>query len=231
MKIKLWRRFFGVAAACSGMLLLASPGVAQTQPITPDDIYTRINNVRAVNHLNALSRNAALARAAHLRAADMTARGYFSHTSPDGDMPWDVALRAGYDYELIGENLAIDWLRPDDVITAWLDSSTHRENIMKPAYTETGIAVTCQSAGCLIVQLFGNRAAIAPPTPQQNITVVKEPFPATPSIPNSSPGEKSAVLGSTIIKQNSPVLSVRDRYPNCIAFSYYPVALGVYMLQ
>jgi uncharacterized protein YkwD len=91
---------------------------------------------------------AQLRAAAVAHSADMVARSYFAHTTPTGQTFVDRILHAGHtrrgDGWSLGENLA--WGTGDlgtarGIQAAWMHSSGHRTNILKPAYREVGIGV------------------------------------------------------------------------------------------
>jgi uncharacterized protein YkwD len=100
------------------------------------------NSARASQNLGALKDNALLDKAAQAKANDMAAKGYFAHVSPDGSQPWDWVRRAGYNYLYAGENLAVNFDDSNQVVNAWLASPTHRFNILRPQYTDIGIATS-----------------------------------------------------------------------------------------
>lgn len=117
------------------------------------------NESRSQNGLGTLSTNSALATAAYNKAKDMFEDNYFAHTSPDGKTPWDFIKEAGYTYSYAGENLAIGYADADELFDAWMNSPTHRENILNSNFREIGIAVlsgTFEGSQTLIaVQEFG----------------------------------------------------------------------------
>lgn len=110
--------------------------------VFPAVVAMLTNNARAQNNLSQLKDNALLTKAAQAKANDMAAKGYFAHISPDGSQPWDWISRAGYKYVYAGENLAVNFTDSDQVVNAWLASPTHRFNILRPQYTEIGIATS-----------------------------------------------------------------------------------------
>lgn len=99
------------------------------------------NSDRGTSSLPALTVNPLLEKAAQEKADDMLAKGYFAHYSPDGSAPWHWISKVGYQYVYAGENLAIDFSDSSAVEQAWLNSPTHRANIMNPHYTEMGVAI------------------------------------------------------------------------------------------
>lgn len=122
-------------------------------------LYERTNQERTSHGLPALRYNNDLAFAAQLKAQDMFKKDYWAHYSPDGTSPWHFFEEAGYSYEYAGENLAQGFLFSDDVVRGWMESPTHRANILRPEYDEIGFAtmngVLEGQETTLVVQLFG----------------------------------------------------------------------------
>ena len=96
------------------------------------------NAERAKNNLPTLSYNEKLEQAAQAKAKDMFEKNYWSHYGPSGETPWEFILASGYQYEYAGENLAKNFLFSDGVVQAWMDSETHRENLLRKEYTDVG---------------------------------------------------------------------------------------------
>ncbi len=117
------------------------------------------NEDRVAKNISELTVNPLLEKAAQMKADDMAAKGYFSHTTPDGKSPWYWVLKAGYTYLYAGENLAVNFENSEDVERAWMNSETHRLNIMNPKYTEVGIATSTGiykgRPAVFVVQMFG----------------------------------------------------------------------------
>ncbi|HEV7701840.1 MAG TPA: CAP domain-containing protein [Candidatus Paceibacterota bacterium] len=133
--------------------------------VLPGVLTTLTNEERAENDAPPLKINDLLSRAAQLKADDMAANGYFAHTSPDGKTPWYWLDAVGYDYKMAGENLAVNFFESDDVAKAWMESPTHRDNIVKKGYTEIGIGVASGTyegqKTVFVAQLFGTPVAQA----------------------------------------------------------------------
>ena len=81
-----------------------------------------------------------LSRAALAHAQDMSAHQRFEHRGSDGSMPADRALRAGYNWLAVGENIAEGAANAEVVVQGWLQSPGHCVNIMSPQYREMGLA-------------------------------------------------------------------------------------------
>jgi hypothetical protein len=101
-----------------------------------------------------------LSDAARRKASDMLEKNYWAHFAPDGSTsPWGFIRQAGYNYQFAGENLAKGFTDSSSVVTAWMNSETHRANILSEKYKEIGFAIvpgTLQGEETvLIVQMFG----------------------------------------------------------------------------
>ncbi len=127
--------------------------------ITINKLYLLTNEERTKNNLPPLNYNQNLALAAELKAKDMFEKNYWAHYAPDGTAPWNFILKANYKYEYAGENLAKNFLFSSSVINAWMNSPSHRENILKKEYTDVGFAVVNGILNgeetTLVVQMFG----------------------------------------------------------------------------
>ncbi|MBU0978402.1 CAP domain-containing protein [Patescibacteria group bacterium] len=128
--------------------------------ITLSQILSQTNQLRTEYGLPILTLNSKLSQAAEGKARDMFANQYWSHTSPSGTEPWEFIKSAGYVYRFAGENLARDFSVTGDMIQAWMNSPTHRANILHHQYQEIGLAVvngTLQGIETtLVVQMFGS---------------------------------------------------------------------------
>jgi len=140
-------------------------GVIST--ITAEEIIELTNQKRQANGLSELKLNPVLVEAAQQKGADMMAKNYWAHTSPDGKTPWYFFKNVSYQYLYAGENLARDFIDSPSVVSAWMNSPTHKDNLLSSRYQEIGIAViqdTFQgNESVLVVQLFGTQIAGAIP--------------------------------------------------------------------
>jgi len=73
--------------------------------------------------------------------------------------PWKWFSDVGYNYSSAGENLAKNYPTAGATVQAWMNSQTHRENILKSEYVDVGFAVVDgQLDGqntTLVVALYG----------------------------------------------------------------------------
>ena len=99
------------------------------------------NNEREKKGLTPVSENEALNKAAELKAKNMFEENYWAHFAPSGKTPWDFILGSGYKFTFAGENLAKNFYSSEDVVVAWMQSPTHRDNLLNANYKDIGIAV------------------------------------------------------------------------------------------
>lgn len=133
------------------------------RPLTPEDLArTRADVVELTNRERGRARLAPLAvdrwltAAAQAHSADMVARDFYSHTSPEGTQPWDRAAAAGSRRRTIGENIACGQRSAAEVVEGWMNSPGHRANILKPDFTHIGVGfVGGGRTGTYWTQLFG----------------------------------------------------------------------------
>lgn len=125
---------------------LIYPGQKLTIPQISSDVLSyetevvRLVNVqRAKYGLQPLTMNWELSRVARTKSEDMARNKYFSHTSPTYGSPFDMMRSYGITYRTAGENIAYGQRTPAAVVDAWMNSSGHRENILKSTYTQIGV--------------------------------------------------------------------------------------------
>lgn len=84
----------------------------------------------------------ALSEAALAHSLDMATRNYFDHAGPDGSTPASRVTRAGYAWQVVGENLAAGVPTPEEAVAGWLKSPAHCQNLMDPRFTDMGVGYT-----------------------------------------------------------------------------------------
>lgn len=124
------------AIALAGSLSEQDPGLRQAA----QDAFALTNQERAAAGLPALTWSNALADAAYVRAQEIV--GTFSHTRPDGSDWWTVNSSIMY-----GENLARGFSSAGAAVQAWMNSPTHKANIVDGGYRTLGIAIFQGSDG------------------------------------------------------------------------------------
>src|SRR3989344_4995211 len=142
--------------------LVIIPNTKFFAAILPKVLVDDTNDSRVANEIGALKVSSLLEAAAKEKAEDMVRKGYFAHVSPEGLTPWHWFREAGYNFAYAGENLAVNFTDSKDITKAWLNSPTHKANILNQNFTEIGIGTAKGNFEgrevVFVVQLFGRPA-------------------------------------------------------------------------
>jgi hypothetical protein len=188
-----WLMFFLAAILATEGFLVASLVARQSggsflAAVVQSEIISLTNTERSQNNDGALTENIQLDAAAQAKANDMAAKGYFSHTGPDGKTPWQWIEEKGYAYHYAGENLAVRFDDSESVVNAWMASPTHRANIVKSQYTQIGVGVAQGMyegyPATFVVQYFGTplKVVAAPSGAPSTAATASRGVPATSSV-------------------------------------------------
>lgn len=148
LQIIVFSNFFGIFS-CDAFLAKIISGT----------LIDLTNIERSFSNANQLTVNPLLEQAAYLKAKDMAQKNYFAHISPEGITPWHWFKEVGYDFIYAGENLAVNFTNSNALHQAWLNSYTHRRNILNKNFKEIGIGIAegiyKGEKAVFVVQLFG----------------------------------------------------------------------------
>jgi len=129
--------------------------------ITETQLLDITNKIRKEHGLQELKLDPELSQAAANKASDMFKKNYWAHIAPDGATPWAFINNSGYEYLYAGENLARGFDSAQDAVEAWMESPTHRDNMLSSNYNDVGFAVATgsltDSDTVLIVEMFGTK--------------------------------------------------------------------------
>jgi putative transposon-encoded protein len=177
-------------------VLAAATGAARAQDTSTyaAEVLRLVNQERAAQSppLAPLTLSTELRTAAQNYAQYMGEAKFFSHTGLDGSTPGSRITAAGYHWTAYGENIAAGQPTPSAVMTAWMNSSGHRANILNSRFREIGIGVAVVSGSeynIYWVQDFGDRNDVS--------------LPAQPAISSVDPvlgvrGERLTLYGSNL---------------------------------
>lgn len=170
--------------------------------IDAGDLMVKINIERTQRFIPALLTDQRLDSAASVKSNDMLARGYFAHQNPENDYVWPTIEKTGYTpYLTLGENLAMDFVSADAVVRAWMNSPTHRENIVNDRFQDQGMASIFglfepNHNSILITNLFGT---LLNSTPAPAVAKASTPpAPIQPVEPTNKQTETLAELETVI---------------------------------
>jgi len=149
-----------ILTCCVLGLIVSVLPAGQTKPFeqTPDEIkiFELTNKERKAKDRPALVLNPALSKIARAHSENMGRQGKMEHTLDD-KTPFERIKAAGYKYSRAGENLAMaeEGAELPKIMKAWMESDGHRENILLPEFTETGVGSARDKAGTsYITQIF-----------------------------------------------------------------------------
>ncbi len=131
------------------------PARTQSELDYAQDVLDLVNQERTSRGLDPVVEDLEAAEAAYGHAYDMDVRGFFDHDNPTGEDPGERLQRAGVNSLFgWGENIAQGQPTPEAVMSAWMDSTGHRRNILDPLFGRLGIGVRLSSGGPWWVQDF-----------------------------------------------------------------------------
>lgn len=196
--------------------------------IDTQEILILTNQKRAEAGLGPLVIDDRLSNAAAGKARDMIANNYWAHISPDGKTPWVFIRSAGYNYQFAGENLARGFSSSSDVVSAWMNSVSHRDNMLSTNYKNVGFAVEQGKLNgedtILIVEMFGsttqNQTIAATGQIQTDVSDTEEqssPSPTPSLVPTKEPLKENIKGNSTIVASaKTPVINVNSLTRNIV---------------
>lgn len=204
--IKKW-----IIVISSVFVLLNCSQIVIASDITTQRMVELVNESRKKTGLSPLKVNNKLTIAAKAKADDMFKFQYFDHNSPSGVTPWHWIKSAGYNYLYAGENLAIDFVTAEGSHLALMRSITHRDNILKPNYTEVGIAVKKGifdgNESIIIVEHFGT------PLKKVEEIIIAKDIKGDADI-NLKEAKKVAVKKVELVEIKSPVVYFKEENYN-----------------
>jgi uncharacterized protein YkwD len=161
---------------------LFSHEVHQTKPVAPppgvkylakveDLIFDLTNQARLARGLAPLARDDELGNVARAFSNDMLVRRFFDHTTPEG-LPFEKRLANQYRHWVydMGENIwsgsGYDPRKAQElaqeIVSDWLNSPGHRENLLDPDFTHLGVGVSARHDRIRATQVFVGRFRLWP---------------------------------------------------------------------
>jgi uncharacterized protein YkwD len=165
--------------------------LAYATNVSISGLLNATNTQRAGNGKAALSLNSKLNAAAQAKAQDMANRDYWSHNTPDGQEPWVFIQKAGYTYQKAGENLAYGFDSSNSTVAGWMNSPSHRANLLDSAFADVGF-------GFVNVPDYQN-------TGEETIVVAMYGGPIKQAAPTSTAGSTKPTAQKTPVASRSPV--------------------------
>lgn len=202
--------------------------LAYATEMSRGNLLSSTNNRRSANGVSSLSLNSKLNQAAQDKATDMRNRNYWSHNTPDGQEPWVFIDAVGYVYTKAGENLAYGYPTSDATVTGWMNSPSHKANMLDPTFTEVGFGFinseNFNESGnqTIVVAMYAKpysspqpvtQPEPTPPAPQPEVqsstnsaSPSEEPVEETPEVVEE-PEELESVVEDTVVADAEPITS------------------------
>lgn len=226
--------------------------------INAGDVFAISNQQRTAAGLAPLTLNTELVNAATAKANHMFANNYWAHVAPDGSTPWTFINGSGYVYNSAGENLAKDFNTSNGVVTGWMGSSSHRENILNSNFQDVGYAVVNGTLlgvqTTLVVAMYGspvqapvavannneqpinqNATQTTPVTTNQNTVTKTNSAPAAPVEQSAEPEnstEQSQEVATTnsenIVKNQTNVSGDQQKIHGAVEGAFITTPIKVY---
>jgi len=142
----------------------------------------------------------------------MLTKGYWAHNSPTGEQPWKWFEDDGSKYANAGENLAKNFHTSKDVTVAWMNSSSHRKNILNSNFKDVGIAVVNgkldNEETTLVVALFGTKQSEATASNDSNGNIISNATNSKASSIFAQPAQIQALVNPVSLSTIAILLSV-----------------------
>ncbi len=119
-----------------------------------EKILELVNSKRVENGLKPLILSNELSKLAQEKCEDMSKNNYFGHNSKKNGKITDILEKKKIPYNIVGENLARNFQSAEKVFEAWMDSESHRTNILFKTFDKTGIYYLQTDNGSYWVQNF-----------------------------------------------------------------------------
>lgn len=161
--------------------------------LSNESILNAVNQQRSLRNLVTLNTNSKLNGAAQYKANDMQSRHYFAHIDPDGHYIWDKIVAEGYyPYTQLGENLAIEFYDTESLVSAWMNSPTHRANLLNESFRDQGMGLSLGTPSqgqyySAVANTFGTLANSSAPKAAPTPTLTTKPKPKPSPKPTPTP--------------------------------------------
>ena len=159
------------------------------------EVFRLMNDRRTAGEVPALTHNQTLSDLAMQRAAEISLHYDSSHHRPDGTLCDTIVQGVYLDSPSFGENIAGGQTDAQEVMTAWMDSQGHRENILNATFTQVGVGCFESNGVRTWVQIFGSSTSDTASTDRTGSEAVQVPISTRTEYLDPAPsGEKALEL-------------------------------------
>ena len=147
---------------CGGIYITASVVNCNLDINTPEynlarEVYIETDKFREINDLPSLNEDIRLIKVAKDKAEQMLKDDLWSHKDLSGNFTWNTFKKESYNFSTAGENLARgNFTAGNEIVNMWINSESHRKNLLDPSFKDVGIYVKIWGARYLIVMELGS---------------------------------------------------------------------------
>ena len=132
-------------------------GVPTSYSTMMDEVTALTNNYRAQNGLAPVTLDSTLTNVATIRSEEGARQGYISHRRSDGSNVTAIANNWGVNWRIMGENLGRYQTTPSQLVNMWIDSASHRANLVNPSFERVGVGIArAADGGYYFTQIFAD---------------------------------------------------------------------------
>lgn len=142
----------GIVSATKASVEASQPEEVDAKEVYRTEVFQLLNTQRTSAGLEPLNELPKLMEPSDLRANEASIS--FSHTRPNGSSCSTVFTDNQIAYKHIGENLAYGFKNPSDLVNAWMNSKSHRENILSENFMYGGIGYFQNDEGVIYCSLL-----------------------------------------------------------------------------
>ena len=118
------------------------------------EVFEIVNRERRKEDKENLEWDVELAYCAQERAYEIHEK--YEHTRPDGSSWYTILKEEGISYQSCGENIAYGQRSPENVMNAWMNSTGHKNNILKSSFGRMGVGCAYINGSYYWVQIFAD---------------------------------------------------------------------------
>ncbi|MCI8541588.1 MAG: CAP domain-containing protein [Erysipelotrichaceae bacterium] len=142
-----------VTANNSGVLSIPGIYYGGFETVQIKEVANQVNRYRSAAGLAPVMLDLGLYHnVTYLRALEVASK--FSHTRPNGKPCHTIYAEYGLGYGSEGENIARGQVSAQEVVSDWMNSPTHRENILRPEFTRMSVGLVNSGGVWVWVQEF-----------------------------------------------------------------------------
>ena len=132
-------------------------GIPTSYSTMMDEVTALTNNYRAQNGLAPVTLDSTLTNVATIRSEEGARQGYISHRRSDGSNVTAIANNWGVNWRIMGENLGRYQTTPSQLVNMWIDSASHRANLVNPSFERVGVGIArAADGGYYFTQIFAD---------------------------------------------------------------------------